>query len=200
MSTLSDLILAPGADIDAIARFLDGLEDGERVQEALSLGPKAQRRLWDLAADRVVTLDHLVPPEVGQAPVRHHGRNTLPAFTRFEKRFRRPPPDLSAREGGGDVLWGYNEGSTRPVVGPGYFIVRRTPEDTRGAAVVDYYAVPPRTPEGWPEVRPNDAGVSRLVYGFMHDFLRHVSPHVSIGRAYKHDRRTNNCFVLCRER
>lgn len=199
MSTLSDLILAPDADIAAIARFLDGLPDAERVTEALSLGPKAQRRLWDLAAGRAVTLDHLVPPAAGDAPVIHHGRNTLPAFTRFQKRFRRPPADLDARHGGGEVLWGYNEGLTRPLVGPGYFIVRPTRGDTRGDAVVDYYSVPPRAPEGWPPVKPNDTGVSRLVYAYMHDFLRHVSPHVSIGRAYKRDRRTDNCFVLCRE-
>jgi hypothetical protein len=200
VSTLGDLILARDADIAAIERFLDGLADDERVAESLSLKPKAQRRLWDLAADRAVTLDQLVPPSVGAEPVRHFGRNTLPAFTRFEKRFRRPPAELSARDGGGDVLWGYNEGATRPLVGPGYFVVRNTKGDTRGDAVVDYYSVPPQTPEGWPAVKPNDTGVSRVVYGFMHDFLRRVSDHLTIGRAYKHDRRTDNCFVLCRER
>ena len=39
------------------------------------------------------------------------GKNSLPLFTRFQKRFIRPTEDDS-------VLYGYNEGMTRAVVGP----------------------------------------------------------------------------------
>lgn len=195
MPTLNEMILAPRADLEAIAHALNQMGPSRRIKECLSITPPAQRRLWSLTEGQAVQFDELVPPSMGLQPVRHYGRNTLPAFTRFEKRFRRPPPEAKAE----DVLWGYNEGPTRPLVGPGYFITRKTAQDSRGAVVVDYYSVPPTTPEGWPPVRPNDTGISRFVYGFMHDYLRRVSPHVSIGRAYRKDRRTPNCFILCRE-
>ena len=116
-----------------------------------------------------------------------------PPHKNFEKRFCRPEDDSDP------VLWGYNEGSSRPLVGPGYFICRSTAGDSRGDVVVDYYQVPPSRPATWPPIERNEDGVSRMVYGHMQDFLRRVSDHVTIGRAYKHDRETPNCFTLCRE-
>lgn len=192
MQSFTDQILAPGANIDAIATWLDGLSDPARVEATMSLGPKAQRQLWSLCRDRAVSLDELVPPDRADLPVHHIGRNSQPVFTRFEKRMRRPKSDPS-------VLWGYNEGVTRPVIGPGYFVCRDTDGDSRGAAVVDYYQVPTETPPGWPEVKPNEEGLQRFVFAQMHDYLRRVSTHVTIGRAYKRNRRTPHCFVLCRE-
>ncbi len=193
-STLTEMVMSPHADIDLIERYLDGLRPAERVKQSRSLGPKTQRRLWDLAAGRDARLDDIVPPDLpALEEVRHFGRNTLPAFKLFEKRFCRPS-DASGS------LWGYNEGSSRPLVGPGYFICRDTDGDSRGAIVVDYYQVPPTRPATWPEIESNEQGISRVVYGFMQDFLRRVSIHVTIGRAYKHDRETPNCFTLCRER
>lgn len=192
---LEQRILAEEADIDAIAAYLDGLSPGERTRESQSLGPKAQRRLWDLARGRRATLDDMVPPDRGPLePVHHAGRNTLPAFRFFEKRFCRPSPEADA-----GMLWGYNEGSSRPLVGPGYYVCRETADDARGAVVVDYYQVPPEKPAAWPPIKSNEGLRSRAVYGFMHDFLRKVSDHVTIGRAYKHDRETPNFFTLCRQ-
>ncbi len=192
---LSEMILSPDADISAIASYLDGLDHEPRVKESRSIGAKPQRRLWDLARGRAVSLDDIVPADRGPLEtVRHYGRNTLPAFTIFEKRFCRPPEGADT-----SVLWGYNEGATRPVVGPGYFVCRTTDGDSRGEAVVDYYQVPPSKPATWPAIRSNENGVQRFVYGFMHDFLRQVSTHVTIGRAYRLDRETPNCFTLCRE-
>ena len=192
---LTDMILSPDADIDSIAAHLDGLDHDARVEASRSLGPKAQRKLWSLARGRAVSLDDIVPPDRGPLEtVRHYGRNTLPAFTHFEKRFCRPPQDADD-----SVLWGYNEGSARPLVGPGYFVCRGTDGDSRGESVVDYYQVPPGKPATWPAIRPNTSGAQRFVYAFMHDFLRRVSTHVTIGRAYKLDRETPNCFTLCRE-
>ncbi len=192
---LAALVTSSDADIDAIAAHLDGLDHETRVEQSRGLGPKEQRRLWSLARGRPVQLDDIVPPDRGPLEtVRHYGRNTLPAFRLFEKRFCRPP------QGQDDtVLWGYNEGVSRAAVGPGYFICRTTDGDSRGEVVVDYYRVPPDKPATWPAIQPNDRGVTRLVYGFMHDFLRRVSDHVTIGRAYKLDRETPNCFTLCRE-
>jgi hypothetical protein len=192
---LSEMILSSDADITAIASYLDGLDHDERVTQSRSLGAKPQRRLWDLARGRAVSLDDIVPADRGPLEtVRHYGRNTLPAFTLFEKRFCRPPESADT-----SVLWGYNEGTARPVVGPGYFVCRTTDGDSRGETVVDYYQVPPGKPATWPAVRSNETGIQRFVYGFMHDFLRRVSTHVTIGRAYKLDRETPNCFTLCRE-
>lgn len=193
--TLRERILSGDTDIDAIAAWLDGLDPARRVEEARGLDGKAQRILWRLARGRVATLDDFVPRDRAPLqPVRHFGRNTLPAFTLFEKRFCRPATGEDQ-----SVLWGYNEGVTRAVVGPGYFVVRATDGDSRGESVIDYTRVPPGKPAEWPPIRFNERGLSRFVYAGMHDFMRKVSGHVTIGRAYRHDRETPNCFVLCRE-
>jgi hypothetical protein len=196
-TALSDLILCAHPDIEAIAAFLDGKAPNVRIEETRALGVPEQKALWRLAAGRAMTFDDLVPPDYGPLePVRHYGKNTLPAFTHFEKRFCRPSPGAA---GGERLLWGYNEGASRPLIGPGYFVVRETPTDPRGATVVDYFRVPPEKPEGWPKILPNEHGLQRLVYAHMHDFLRRVSTHVSIGRAWREHRETPNHFLLCRE-
>ena len=64
---------------------------------------------------------------------------------------------------------------------------------------MDYRRVPPEHPEGWPEIRPNERGLSRFVYGFMVDTLRGVSEHVSIGSAARNGRDLGSWFVLCRQ-
>lgn len=200
MSKLNDMILGADAQIDAIATYLDGLDDNARVEEATSIGGKAQARLWDLADGRSVSREDIVPTDrAALETVRHHGRNSLPVFTRFEKRFCRPPEDA---QHAGDHLWGFNFGPTMGLVGPGYFVARATPGDDRGEFVVDYYQVPPEKPaiEDWPALKSNEQGLQVLVYSKMHDFLRKVSDHVTIGRAFKKDKITNNFFVLCRER
>ena len=193
--SLRDRILAR-EDIDAIAASLDAMDVEARKAAVLDLDPKAQRVLWDLTRGRAVSLDDMVPADRGPLEtVRHFGRNTLPVFKLFEKRFCRPAADAAAQ----DVLWGYNEGASRPLIGPGYFVCRATPDDSRGASVVDYYAVPPGKPADWPKIRSNETGLQTLVYAKMHDFLRKVSEGVTIGRAYKKDRQTPNLFVLCRK-
>lgn len=193
--TLAERILEPDAEIGALAAWLDGLDAARRLEETRGLGPKAQRTLWRLCRGRVATLFDFVPKDrAAMQPVRHFGRNTLPAFTLFEKRFCRPPEGEDR-----STLWGYNEGMTRPVVGPGYFVVRATEGDSRGESVIDYTRVPPNKPAEWPAIRFNERGLSRFVYAGMLDFMRKVSAHVTIGRAYRKGRETPNCFVLCRE-
>ncbi len=194
-SATSALILASQPNLADIAAHLDGLAPSVRIEDVRALGTAEQRVLWKLAAGRAVTFDDLVPPDYGPLePVRHYGKNTQPAFTHFEKRFCRP-----ARPTAEPLLWGYNEGPLRPVIGPGYFVVRQTPTDPRGASVVDYWQVPPEKPESWPEIVPNERGIQRLIYARMEDFLRRVSTHVSIGRAWKERRETPHLFALCRE-
>ncbi|MEZ4435112.1 MAG: hypothetical protein R3F65_22125 [bacterium] len=192
---LRDRIADPAAEIERIAAWLDALDPEARVTETRALDPSSQRRLWRLARGRLIDLDHFVPPD--RAPlqtVRHFGRNTLPAFKHFEKRFCRPPKAEDQ-----SVLWGYNHGASAPLVGPGYFVVRDTGGDSRGEVVIDYTRIPPGKPAEWPALAVNERGLSRVVYAGMHDYMRKVSAHVSIGRAYKGGRETINHFVLCRE-
>ncbi len=181
-------------DPQEIAALLDGGSHADRMQAITSLGgPGAQGRLWTAAANTPpVTLADLVPPDA--PPLREvifHGKNSLPAFTLFQKRFCRPPADVP-----GDQLWGYNHQALAWLTGPGYFVVH--PEGDAPAAI-DYRMVPRGHPAHWPDVKPNDVGFSRFVYRDMVDYLRRVSRHVLIGRATRHGKELPNYFILCRE-
>ncbi len=149
--------------------------------------------LWDACEGRGATLDAFVTTGTGtNVAVINAGKNSLPVFTHFEKRFFRP----SDRE---DVLYGYNEGATRPLIGPGYFVAHYFEE--RGEVGIDYLNVPPREavlPTGWPEVKPNEKGIQRFVYAGMIDFMRRVSEHVTVGRATKGGKDLPHTFLLCR--
>ena len=171
--------------------------DPELLESAArALGRNEQRRLY-AAVDgfRPLALEDVVPPSVPDfEPVRHLGRNTLPAFTHFEKRFCRPR-GADARKP--EALYGYNFQSLSPLTGPGYFLAVTAPG--RPEVWVDYRRVPPDHPEGWPEIRSNERGLSRFVYGFMVDTLRGVSDHVTIGSAARNGKDLGSWFVLCRE-
>jgi len=182
-----------------LAAYLDGLSHPQRLQQLHKLCRRGQARLWQrVASAPPLDLSHFVPGELpDQQEVIHHGRNTLPLFRTFEKRFCRP-----AKETG--RLFGYNEGATRALLGPGYFVTRLTAGnaawEARGAVVVDYFQVPDASvAPGWPPVVENSQGGQRLVYHHTRDFMRRVSHHVSIGRAYKGELRLPSYFVLCRE-
>ena len=179
-----------------VAGVLDDMTSAERIAAVRSLGRAEQRRLYDAVAGfRALRLTDAVPASVGSlAEVRHYGKNTLPAFTHFEKRFCRPQ---DADPESPSVLWGYNEGSMRWATGPGYFVLR--PDAERGELLVDYNQVPPAHPASWPEIRPNDRGLSQFVYGFMIDTVRGVSKHVTIGSAARKGKDMGSWFLLCRE-
>ena len=183
-------------DCQGVARFLDSLASAERVAAVRELGRSEQRRLY-AAVDGFLplALEDLVPARVADlTTVRHYGRNTLPAFTRFEKRFCRP---RSADPRKPDALYGFNFQPLSPLTGPGYFVARPVPG--RPEVDVDYRELPPEHPDGWPEIRSNERGLGRLVYGFMVDTLRRVSEHVTIGSAAKHGKPIGSWFVLVRE-
>ena len=196
--SLSRLIKSRSCTPEALADHLDGLDHFGRLLQVRKLCRCTQARLWQRVGEAPpLDLAHFVPDELpDQQEVIHHGRNTLPLFRNFEKRFCRPAGET-------DRLFGYNEGATRALLGPGYFVARPTAGDAawqrRGAIVVDYYQVPdaPVAP-GWPAVVPNSQGGQRLVYHHTRDFMRRVSRHVSIGRAYKGELKLPSYFVLCR--
>lgn len=183
-------------DVPGIAKFLDSLAHAERVAAIRGLDRSPQRRLY-AAVDGFlpVRLADLVLPSVADmTPVRHFGRNTLPAFTHFEKRFCRPPGADAAKPG---ELYGFNFQALAWLTGPGYFVACEDPG--RPEVRIDYTRVPDRHPDGWPEIRPNERGLSRFVYGFMVDTLRRVSEHVTIGSAARRGKDLGSWFVLCRQ-
>jgi len=179
-----------------IASWLDGLRPAERVAAVRALGRAEQRRLYAAVAGQLpLRLCDLVPAATGElVAVRHFGRNTLPALTLFEKRFCRPP---GADPASPRALWGYNHQSAARLTGPGYFVAREDPD--RAEVWIDYTRLPDGRAEGWPEIRPNERGIARFVYGFMVDTLRRVSEHVTIGSAARRGRDLGSWFALCRE-
>lgn len=199
---LRTLALDPAGGVARAAAFLDGLDHPGRLRALATLDRDGQRGLYDKAAAcRPVALEDFVPAAwPDDLPVHHVGRNTLPLpgpFRAFEKRFARP----GGRPG---VLYGYNEGASRPLIGPGYFVAVATegrPEwRERGAIVIDYFQVPDGpVPGGWPAVVPNRQGLQRFVFHRTRDFMRRVSEHVTIGAAYRDERALDHYFVLCRE-
>lgn len=166
---------APAAEI---AAFLDDLSAGARLDAVLAVTGRGVGRLFDAVKDApTVTVEELVPANT-KGTLIYEGRNSLPTFSRFQKRFARLP--------GGTVV-GYNHQSMSFVTGPGYFIVKAASgTGEHGSELLfDYTDTPPREPEGWPPFKPNESGLSRLVYAHMHDYVRRVARGVVVGKAYK---------------
>jgi len=190
-SMISDAAVAP----TAIADLLDNLDESTRIQVVRRLGRRDQQALYSkvegFAPLELVDLVPATRPDLVE--VRHLGRNSLPAFRIFEKRFCRLPgnsPDAP------DALAGYNFQAMSPVTGPGYFMAR---DDTKTREVlVDYHHLPNLKPSDWPPIRSNERGLSRFVYGFMIDRLRRVSKHVTIGSAARNGRDLGSYFILNR--
>ena len=193
---IAALLRAPGSKSADMARFFDGLAHAERVNAIRSLGRAQQSALWDASEGYAeLGLIDLVPSNTPvEGTVRHYGKNTLPFFSHFEKRFAR---QASVDADDPAELIGFNFQAMAPLTGPGYFIA--VPSEKAGEVLVDYRRVPTAHPPGWPEVKSNERGLSRLVYGFMVDTLRRVSEHVTIGSAARNGKDLGSWFVLCRE-
>lgn len=178
----------------AIQAHLDALGPAERLAEVRSLRRKEQSLLFDAAkGHRPISLEDIVPHDrEPMQEVVHYGKNSLPAFNHFAKVFVRPECDAPE-------LWGYNRtgGFLETIVGPGYFVAY--PHTVEGEVLVDYLRVPPGRPESWPNILPNSARLSVVVYNGTQDILRGVSTHVTIGRAMKDGRPMSAWFALCRD-
>jgi hypothetical protein len=182
--------------LEQLSARLDALSHDERVTWVRSVGRRDQRRLFEAAAGFLpLGLSDLVPPtrRDGES-VRHFGKNTLPAFTHFEKRFCRPAGEDPKRP---ELLYGFNFQALAWLTGPGYFVARADP--SLPEVLIDYRELPPAAPAGWPPVRSNASGAARLVYGFMVDRLRRISEHVTIGSAARNGRDLGSWFLLARE-
>lgn len=183
-------LLRDGASRQAIATYLDGLTPTGRVEQVTAMGGKLVGKLYDAVdGNEPLELEDLVPADE-HGTVILEGKNSLPAFTRFQKRFARV----------GDTLVGYNHQITAFATGPGFFVVRAPsavePHPTE--LFFDYTTDPPGVPQGWPPFKPNDVGLSRLVYMNMKDFCRRVAKGVLVGKAYKLGVAQNAYFTLTR--
>lgn len=185
----ADLIRG-GASRDVLGRYLDGLSSRERVAEVTSVGHGLVGKLYEaVAGGEPLTLEDFVPQgETGT--VIFEGKNSLPAFTRFQKRFARV----------GKEVVGYNHQLLAAVTGPGYFVVRPpTPgEPHPDELFFDYTTDTPAVPGGWPAFVANDVALSRLVYMNMKDYCRRVAKGVLVGKAYKLGKSQNAYFTLTR--
>ncbi|MBW2453119.1 MAG: hypothetical protein JRI68_01335 [Deltaproteobacteria bacterium] len=182
-----------GASRDDIAAYMNDLTPRKRVDEALSITGKRQAKLFEaVAGGPELTLQSFVPDDVtvGRTLI-FEGRNSLPMFTRFQKRF--------ARVESGQVV-GYNHQTWAFVTGPGFFVVK---EGQPGARVLkelylDYTDVPKEVPAGWPQFKPNEAGLSLLVYANMKDYMREIATNAYIGAAFKRGKAEDKYFILAR--
>ena len=180
--TLAEM-LGPGAMTRAeVAAHLDALDAQTRIAECVVLTKKQQSRLWKIASADPGQVQNLVSME-GTAVFA--GRNSLPLFSRFEKRFGRHA---------GAVI-GYNEHRLSWLTGPGYFTVAAAPSGFR----FDYRAVPAEAPPGWPPIRPNTQGFARSVYGDLVDEVVWVARDVLIGSACRGGVSLDSYFVLARQ-
>lgn len=196
ISATLDALTTPQLDRDEAAGRFEEASPRERVEITESIDAKTQARLWEACEGRTVTIAEMVPPGFGPLrPVIFHGKNSLPMFTRFQKRFCR------GTEGSGDELWGYNHQPATwlaPLTGPGYFVAYDSPTGL-GSVAVDYTRIPTAKPAEWPDIHDNTYRLSRFIYNGMIDYLRRVSEHLLIGRATRDGKDMPNYFLLCRE-
>ncbi|MDP6931336.1 MAG: hypothetical protein QGG40_00400 [Myxococcota bacterium] len=177
-------------ELSTIQTALDAADHPQRLNWMRGLGKREQKALYALAdaPPSRLTLEveffHGAPGEV----VIHHGQNSLPLFSSFQKR-------VCLHGGEAPVPQGYNHQTMAWLTGPGHFIVRYDGDDV----VFDYTVLPEDRPEAFPPLRDNLAGVSRFVYGNMIDRMRRVSDHCTIGIALREERPTGDLFMLLRE-
>ena len=116
--------------LEKVGEIIESASPESRIQLIRTINKKGQELLWNAAESHPVDLDHLVPPSTGSGvEVIHSGKNSLPMFTHFEKRF--------CRTEDGQFLYGYNEGSLRWLIGPGCFVAEHF--DEFSTVVVNYY-------------------------------------------------------------
>jgi hypothetical protein len=187
---LRDLLSPQSPDPVHISEQLDRLSHDERVLALQGMERTQLQKLYTTVEGFApMTLSDLVPADMGPLQaVRHIGRNSLPLFSHFEKRFYRL--DTSAAVGGANFQ------STSALTGPGYFTA--SVDAKQSEVVIDYKQIPKVAPEGWPALTDNDHGLGALVYGGMIDTLRRVSSHVSVGAAHKRGQAPSAFFVLTR--
>ncbi len=169
-------------DISELAAALDSTTHDDRVAWCRSLNARQLYKLYDLAKDGgALTTDDLIGGD-GEVIV-HKGKNGVPVFTYFEKRFVRL----------GDHVAGYNDSHEtapigapiyRMITGPGHYICYDSP-DVPGEVWVDYRTIPHTQCPEFPPLIDNDSGLRSLIFGNMVDIIRRVSKDIVVGDATK---------------
>jgi hypothetical protein len=180
-----------GAPANDLAVHLEVLSPAQRVQAVARVRGRLVARLYSLVEKtRPLRLEDMVASTTpAGATVTYQGRNSLPAFSRFQKRLTRTADG---------VVFGYNKQPMRlagAATGPGYFVVTEA-EDHEGELLFDYTKPPPFEPAGWPAYRPNEIGLSRVVFMDLNDYVRRVTTGVVVGAAFRRGRHENAYFTL----
>lgn len=189
-----DELLKRELDLAYVSRILDELGPSGRLDTIRRLEAPHMATLYEAARGfRSLSTDAFVvgadAPLVG---VIHEGHNSLAAFSNFQKRFCKP----SAAQPNDAQLCGYNQQTFTWFTGPGYFVARPSKTE-EGAVDFDYRQIPTEKPADWPALAEN-RGIGAIVYGGMVDVVRALSEHVTIGRAWRQGKLTDDYFVLCR--
>ena len=181
-------------DLPRLSKNLDELGHPGRLWAVRQWTRANMITLWEATKGfHPVSLDDFVPTSVEPGvEVIHHGKNSLPTFTHFQKRFSKPR-DPESKE----MLVGFNHQSNSLFTGPGYYVAH--PSSDPGEVDVDYTMVPREKPDAWPEIIPNSQRLGRFVYEGMVDVMRGISSHVTIGRARKKHGWMDAWFVLVRQ-
>ena len=185
--SLAALLDNDGTTVRTLADHLASLTPSQRIDDLRAVPGSKMAKLFALCAESdPLVLDDIVPP-AATGPIIHEGKNSLPMFTQFQKRFCR-------RDG---AMIGYNHQAMSFVTGPGYFTVVEVAEKPK-ELLLDYTKIPATAPEGWPTIKDNAKGISYLVYRGMHDYCRKVGPSLLIGRAHRDGKESDNYFMLGR--
>jgi hypothetical protein len=177
-------------DLEGLKSTLTSSTFSEKVRLLSSFGKKEMALLYEAVEGYLpITIETLVPPHLPPlTPVIHQGRNSLPAFRTFQKRFLRP-------EGVSGELWGYNHQPLMKITGPGYFVAYNS---EKGEVAIDYTRLPSHPPSFWPPLKSNSWGLSFFIYKGMVDLLRGITPDVTIGKAYRNGKPISAYFVMVR--
>lgn len=171
--------------LEPLAAAVDALSPEDRVTYVRGLGWGQLGKLWDLARETELRAADFVG--VGEEVHVHAGKNALPIFNHFEKRFARL----------GDEIVGYNHNSALLTwfTGPGHFRVMDSPNKP-GEVWIDYRTLPKAQHPAFPALVSNDRGlIPRLTYGGMVDVVRRVSRFVVIGDSFTGERQETPKYV-----
>jgi hypothetical protein len=181
-------MLTRGAGQGDISSFLDGLAAAERLEQVLAVTGSAVGKLYDAVKGGPPTTvaESFSPALTEGKTLILEGRNSLPTFSRFQKRFSRK----------GSEVVGYNHQTMSFVTGPGFFVATDADSTHPDELLFDYTLVPSFFPPGWPAYKPNDHLLSKLVYAGMKDYCRHVARGVLVGAAYRNGKPEKAFFTL----
>jgi hypothetical protein len=188
--TLRDL-LAGNPTLAALQTHMQPLSAAQRVKQVQEMNGNQLSTLWRIAsAGRPLTVAEVIPPTRPPfEPLIYKGKNSLPAFSLFEKHVYL---DDQGR------AFGCNVQSFSPLTGPGYFAVVPHP-DRPDELIFDYSVLPDRAPHGWPAIVSNSRALSYFVFHKLRDEMRQVSRSVLIGKATRNGRDMGQYFALVLE-